>query len=115
MKKVLFLHNLAQNLKLQDDDIQQSMITVENFLLNKGDKIFYLHYGEGIDLVRKAFINRCQDFILKNKKKIVTEILESKELVELIRKSVTEELSEEEKQKVKEQIFDLLKTIPSPK
>lgn len=113
VKKVLFLNSLAQNLELQEDDIQQSMITIENFLLNKGDKIFYLHYGEGIDLVRKAFINRCQDFILKNKKKIVTEILESKELVELIRKSVTEELSDEEKQKVKEQIFDLLKTIPS--
>ena len=40
-------------------------------------------------------------------------MLESKELVELLRKSLNEDLSPEEKAKVREQTLDLLKTIPS--
>jgi len=51
--------------------------------------------------------------IKKNKAKIVREISESKELVELLLKAQNTHLSKEEKEKVKEQITDLLRTIPS--
>ncbi len=111
--EVLFLVELAQKLQLTDDDTQLSLIYIENFLRLEGDKIFYIHYKEGLDKMRQALVDRAQNFIQKNKQKITSEILESKELVELFRKSRNENLSTTEKEKVREQIFDLLKTIPS--
>ncbi len=111
--EALFLEDVAQKLSLEENDIEHSSIYIENFLQLEGDKIFYIHYNEGLDRIRQALLDRTQNIIQKNKQKITTEILESKELVELIRKSINEDLSTSEKDKVREQIFDLLKTIPS--
>lgn len=49
----------------------------------------------------------------RNKDKFILELRESKELVELVRKSTKEELSQSEKELVKRQFLDLMKTVPS--
>lgn len=49
----------------------------------------------------------------KNKKAFLKELQESKELVILLKKSVTTKLSPEEKTKVKEQVLDICKAIPA--
>ena len=108
-----FLSTLARRLQVSEYAAQESLASIENFIVQEGENIFYLQYGSGFDVVRKAFSNRVQEFIQKNKTKIVAEILGSKELVMLIRKSRNEALSVEEKEKIREQILDLLKTIPS--
>lgn len=113
VNEIIFLTDLARKLNLHEDDTQQSLVIITNFLWIYGEKIFYLQYGEGFDVIKKSFINRFQAFVQKNKKKIISEVLESKELVELLRKSLNEDLSPEEKAKVREQTLDLLKTIPS--
>lgn len=48
-----------------------------------------------------------------NKKRLAKELKESKELVFLIKKSFSVKLSEEEKQKIKQQTLDICKTIPA--
>ena len=49
----------------------------------------------------------------KNKKLFLKEVSESKELVFLLKKSITVDLSKEEKEKVKEQMLDICKAIPA--
>lgn len=49
----------------------------------------------------------------KNKKAFLQELQESKELVFLLKKSVTTNLTFEERGKVKEQILDICKAIPA--
>ena len=44
---------------------------------------------------------------------MITELKESKELVSLIQKSTTKELTKEEKEMVKNQFMDILKSVPS--
>lgn len=51
--------------------------------------------------------------IQKNKRRLVKELEESKELIFLIKKSITTKLSDEEKSKVKEQMLDICKAIPA--
>lgn len=58
-------------------------------------------------------IKRVSVFFDKNKKRIIQEIIESKELVDLLQKSTTQKLTDEEKAKVKDQLLDILKVIPS--
>lgn len=113
VNEIIFLTDLARKLNLHEDDTQQSLVTITNFLWIHGEKIFFLQYGEGFDVIKKSFVNRFQAFVQKNRKKIISEVLESKELIELLRKSMNEDLSPEEKAKVREQTLDLLKTIPS--
>ena len=48
-----------------------------------------------------------------NKKKLINEIAESKELAFLLRESAKRTLTEEEKGKVKEQLLDICKAIPA--
>jgi len=51
--------------------------------------------------------------ILRNKNRLVNELSQSKELVLLLSKSTYTDLNTEEKNKVKEQLLDVCKTIPS--
>ena len=49
----------------------------------------------------------------KNKKRLLKELEESGELVMLLGQSTLRELNSEEKTKVKEQLLDICKTVPS--
>ncbi|MFY7670906.1 LETM1 domain-containing protein [Tenacibaculum sp. MEBiC06402] len=49
----------------------------------------------------------------KNKARLLEELAESKELVFLLKKSITTNLTEEEKAKVKEQTLDICKAVPA--
>ena len=49
----------------------------------------------------------------RNKDKFVTELKQSKELVSLIRKSTTTELTKEEKDAVKKQFLDIARSMPA--
>lgn len=54
-----------------------------------------------------------QELLEKNKKILLKEIEQSKELIALIGKSTRASLTDEEKDKVKEQLLDIFKTIPA--
>jgi hypothetical protein len=51
--------------------------------------------------------------ILRNKKRLLTEIVGSKDLVMLLGKSTYKDLSKEERRKVKIQLLDICKGVPS--
>ena len=53
------------------------------------------------------------DLLEKNKKSLLQEVQESKELVLLLKDSTTRKLNKEEKEKVKEQLLDICKSIPT--
>ena len=48
-----------------------------------------------------------------NKKRLMHEIKQSKELMQLISKSTTQELTDEEWKKAKDQMLDIFKSIPA--
>ena len=58
-------------------------------------------------------VDEIKEAIQINKKRLAKELQESKELVFLIRKSITTSLTDEEKAKVKEQMIDICKAIPA--
>lgn len=60
-----------------------------------------------------ATLDEIKLLLKKNKIRLLNEVKESKELMFLLKKSVSENLSEEEKAKVKEQLLDICKSIPA--
>ena len=54
-----------------------------------------------------------KDLLQKNKNSLLQEIKESKELLFLLKESTHRKLSTEEKDKVKDQLLDICKSIPA--
>ncbi|MFM7387210.1 MAG: LETM1 domain-containing protein [Bacteroidota bacterium] len=82
--------------------------------LSAHSESFYNLLSESETKVITTHLSRKYRRVLgRNKDRLVQELKESQELVYLIRQSTKRELTAEEKEKVKEQSLDLLKTVPS--
>ena len=109
----VFIKKLADRLQIDSDTIENSFLMVESFIDNFGSEVVYLKEKYKLNIFSSSVNQRLLSMIKKNKAKIVREISESRELLELLMKAQNTQLSKEEKEKVKEQITDLLRTIPS--
>lgn len=58
-------------------------------------------------------VEEIKELLVKNKKRLHQELLQSKEAVRLIRKSTHTTLNDEEKEKIKVQLLDICKAIPA--
>lgn len=108
-----FLVQLAQHLHIKPFDAQHSIMLIQNFVIQNHTNILYLNVTNSFDALSKNFSSQIQNFFTKNKVKLVNEIMQSKELVALLWKAKNEKLTNEEREKVKSQIIDILKTLPS--
>jgi hypothetical protein len=108
-----FVTNLAKCLGLEDYDVEESMVMIENFLLYSDVRNSFLGNKNVYEKVYGNFTSRWTKVILRNKDKLAIELSESKELVSLIKKSATQDLSSEEKEKVKTQFMDIVRSMPA--
>ena len=58
-------------------------------------------------------VEEIKELLNKNKKRLIKELRESKEAMALIKKSIHTELTDEEKDQVKDQMLDICKAIPA--
>lgn len=112
-EEVEFLGRLSEYLDCDDLAAQESLVLVENFVLKARDKAIFLQDSGAYDKVYRSFTSRWSKVLLRNKDKIATELKESKQLINLIRKSAKEELSQDEKKEVRDQLKDLAKAVPA--
>ncbi|GAB4416481.1 MAG: hypothetical protein OHK0039_25850 [Bacteroidia bacterium] len=108
-----FLRKLAHHLDLGTDDLLASMNAVRDFVMQYWDQVHYLQVRQNYRIVSERLIRRMQQIVRKNQRLISLEIKESRELVVLLAKSRKEELTAHEKEKVRTQLLDILKTIPT--
>lgn len=108
-----FLKELTQKLNLDSFELNDSLAAVEGFVLTNWDEVSYLKNKSNYQQVSSQLKNRFARILSRNKQKIVNEIKESKELLALLNKSRTQKLTPDERKKVREQLYDILKTIPA--
>ena len=108
-----FLHTLAENMAVQDTFVVDSMQATNNFITKHKKNIPYFNYSNPV----KHFYDQTTQLVItlinRNKKRLSKEISQSKELMVLLAYSTQRDLDKEEKKKVKKQILDICKTIPS--
>ena len=130
----LYLYEIAHMTLLSDGVVNQNeQVFLSDFYLklnlnknsqNNGNELvdFIKNYKKELPFYNlnhpvKQFYNNTQDTIAKlvsrNKTRLLKELSESRELVKLLGKSTQNELSFEEKKKVKKQLLDICKSIPS--
>ena len=108
-----FLYKLAELIDVPDDFVTESMEKTNEFITKYKKEIPYFNYSNPV----KHFYNQTTQTVVKlitrNKNRLVKEILQSRELMVLLAYSTRRDLSEKEKKKVKKQLLDICKTIPS--
>lgn len=107
------LYDFGDFLGLSAQEINESEIRSNLFLLEKQEESSPFYFESRSALAFQGFSNRWIRILGRNKDKLISELKESKELVALIQKSTTKELTKEEKEMVKNQFIDILKSVPS--
>lgn len=108
-----FIQKLSVKLGFDQVELQASMVAIESFVLAHWEDVHFLQDKHSFFLVKNRLIKHIGSLIKLNKDRIVTEARESRELMYLINQSRKRELTLSEKQKVKIQMLDILKTIPT--
>ena len=108
-----YLLQIIDILEFQEDELKESLETLRNFSKNYTDKIVLFEYSSPVKQFYKQSASTVKLLIFRNKDRLARELAESGELVVLLGQSTLRDLTSEEKTKVKNQLLDICKTIPS--
>jgi hypothetical protein len=108
-----FLKRLCAHLRFSDDDLENSMMACEGFVLEHWEKLNYLQNKQDYDQVSERFIKRLSKVTSNNKSKLIKEVQGNNKLMSLLQKAKSSELTEEEKQLMHDLLIVVLKTIPT--
>lgn len=108
-----FLQKLASIFSLTEDHIEENINAIKLFSEKYSKSIKLFEYNNPLNQLYKQSSATVKLLIKRNKKRLILELEESGELVKLLGQSTLRELSTDEKDKVKEQLLDICKTVPS--
>jgi hypothetical protein len=108
-----FIEELRKFMNISEQEVEEAMMFIENFIITNREESDFLTDVPSYERVYGSFSNRWKKVLTRNKDKLAIELKESKELVFLMKKSMSESLTQEEKKKVKSQLKDLLKSMPA--
>lgn len=112
-EEAYFLFSLGSMMGVSDDFVTQSIATTNSFITTHKKKIPYFNYSNPVKHFYDQMTHTVVKLIIRNKNRLVKEIVQSKELMVLLAYSTTRDLDAKEKKKVKKQLLDICKTIPS--
>lgn len=108
-----FLRYFADYLGFTEDDLEHSMIAIEGFVLEHWEQLEYLQDKQDYHRVSEHYIARLSRLAEKNKGRLIREIQENKNLVALLEKARSQELTPVESEHVQDQLLSVLKAIPA--
>ena len=108
-----FLFALANLMNISDDFVKESIHATDTFILKYRKKIPYFNFSNPVKHFYDQTTQLVVTLIKRNQKRLSKEISESKELMVLLAHSTQRDLDKEEKKKVKKQLLDICKTVPS--
>ncbi|MBM3418666.1 MAG: hypothetical protein FJY17_07085 [Bacteroidetes bacterium] len=109
----LKLQKLGFQFGLNADEMEECRLVCDLFIVDNNLQLNQIKEDNQVKLIYKGFSARWIRILGRNKDKLINELNESKELIALINKSTHQELSKEEREKVKKQFMDVLKSVPS--
>lgn len=108
-----FIYGIGKDLGKDKNEIKTALERVKHFFEKNIKNIPLLKDKNLASQFYDGMSKNVGKLILRNSKRLKKELAESKELMGLLTKSTTKELSPEEKKKVQSQLIDIFKSIPS--
>lgn len=112
-EEAYFLYKIADLLNIADTFVDESIMESDAFITRYKSEIAYFNFSNP---VKHFYDNITQSVVLlisRNKKRLVKEISQSRELMVLLAHSTQRDLDAKEKKKIKAQMLEICKTIPS--
>jgi endonuclease/exonuclease/phosphatase (EEP) superfamily protein YafD len=89
------------------------MIAIEGFVLEHWEQLEHLQNKQDFHQVSEQFIKRVARIAEKNKSRLIKEIHEREDVLNLLRKARANELTLEEKEHMRMQLIQMMKTLPT--
>jgi len=112
-EEAYFLHKLAELIKVPDAFVIDSIKSTDEFILKHKNEIPYFNYSNPVKHFYDQTTQSVITLITRNKNRLIKEIVQSRDLMILLGISTRRDLDEREKKKVKKQLLEICKTIPS--
>ena len=111
--ELAFVHEFGKHLKLSKTLVVEALDCISDFIVTYKTKIPYFNQGNPVKNFYDQTANTVSNLLVRNKKRLLKEIMASGELVKLLAASTQRNLTEPERKKVKKQLVEICKTIPS--
>lgn len=108
-----FLKKLSHHLGFSDDDLENSLMAIEGFVLEHWDHLTALQNKQDYQQVSDRFVSRMSKITSTHKNRLLKEVQESQELMSLLNKAKSNELTDQEKAHTQELLMRVLKSIPT--
>lgn len=108
-----FIYGIGADLGFDRKRIGTALEEVTSFFNKNQETIEYLKSDNLAVQFYDSMSKTVNKLILRNSKRLQKELRDSKELVALLSKSTQQNLNSEERKKVKSQLIDIFKSIPS--
>ena len=111
--EALFLREIAGLMQLNDGFVAESIAATEDFILTYKAEIPYFNYSNPVKHFYDHATQAVITLITRNKNRLIKELSNNGELMLLLTHSTHRHLEDKEKKKVKKQLLEICKTIPS--
>lgn len=112
-EEAYFLYKLGESLGIDDEFVARSIIDTNAFISHHRNEIPYFNHVSPVKNFYDHMTQMVVTLITRNRNRLVKEISQSGELMKLLAQSTQRELDAKEKKKVKRQLLDICKTVPS--
>ena len=107
------IEKISLRLGLSSENLEQLYLSVAEFFSVHNERLEFLKINNAAQQFQDYMNDKVLKLVRKNVDNIMKEIKETQELSELLVKATTKPLTNEEKQKVQEQLMDVAKSIPA--
>jgi len=108
-----FIYEIGSSLNKVEIEVKTALENVMVFFQKNKENIPYLKDANLASKFYEGMTKNVSKLILRNSKRLKKELSESRELMSLLTKSATQDLTPEERKKIQQQLLDIFKTIPS--
>ncbi|VAW27470.1 hypothetical protein MNBD_BACTEROID06-1668, partial [hydrothermal vent metagenome] len=111
--EMIFLKAFAKKMGFYEEDLGNSLLAVEGFILENWEQLNHLRTGHDLTDIGTEYLKRVKRTTDKNAIRINDELKKNTNLSKLLLKSKTEELSKEQQQQLHEGLISVLKAVPT--
>jgi hypothetical protein len=108
-----FLHQFCKYFEFSDEELENSLIAIEGFVLEHWEQLDYLQDKQDFQNVSDQFIDRVARLAERNKMRLMHDLKHHDKVMYLLAKARSNDLTPEEKEEVRVELIDVLKSIPT--
>ena len=111
--EISFLYELASIMNVSENFVAESIISTDKFIEKYKKQIAYFNYSNPVKHFYDQTTQTVKVLITRNKSRLTKELSNNADLMLLLTQSTQRSLNEKEKKKIKKQLLEICKTIPS--